>query len=131
MKAVKVIPVIRMFDYAKMKEFYIDWLGFKIAWEHQFEPNTPYYMEVCLDTIVLHISEHHGDASPGAKVFIWCTELQAYHKGLIDKKYKYNRPGLEKAFWDETGNTISMQVDDPFGNKLLFCETLKMETKAE
>jgi len=29
MKAEKVIPVLRIFDYNKAIEFYIDWLGFK------------------------------------------------------------------------------------------------------
>jgi catechol 2,3-dioxygenase-like lactoylglutathione lyase family enzyme len=30
MKAEAVIPVLRMFDYQKAKEFYVDWLGFEI-----------------------------------------------------------------------------------------------------
>lgn len=36
MKAEAVIPVLRMFDYQKAKEFYVDWLGFEILWEHTF-----------------------------------------------------------------------------------------------
>ena len=39
MKAEAVIPVLRMFDYQKAKEFYVDWLGFEILWEHTFEEN--------------------------------------------------------------------------------------------
>jgi len=42
----KNIPILRIFDVAKAKEFYIDWLGFEIEWEHQFEPNTPYYIGI-------------------------------------------------------------------------------------
>lgn len=34
MKVEKVIPILRIFDYKKAIEFYIDWLGFKINWEH-------------------------------------------------------------------------------------------------
>lgn len=37
----KVIPVLRIFDYKKAIEFYVDWLEFKIDWEHTFEENTP------------------------------------------------------------------------------------------
>ena len=37
MKAEKVIPVLRIFDYNKAIEFYVDWLGFKVEWEHHFE----------------------------------------------------------------------------------------------
>jgi Glyoxalase superfamily protein len=37
----------------------------------------------------------------------------------MDKKYKYNRPGLENPPW----GGISMEVVDPFQNKLLFNES--------
>ena len=30
----KNIPILRIFDVSKAKEFYIDWLGFKINFEH-------------------------------------------------------------------------------------------------
>ncbi len=63
----KVIPILRIFDYRKAIEFYVDWLGFKIEWEHTFEDNTPVYMEITRDGIALHLSEHHGDATPGAR----------------------------------------------------------------
>nr|WP_317168533.1 glyoxalase superfamily protein [Chryseobacterium sp. LAM-KRS1] len=31
MRAEQVIPVLRIFDYNKTIEFYIDWLGFEIG----------------------------------------------------------------------------------------------------
>ncbi|GAA5082854.1 glyoxalase superfamily protein [Chryseobacterium ginsengisoli] len=123
MKAEQIIPILRIFDYQKTKEFYIDWLGFEIVWEHHFEDNTPVYMEVKKDNIVLHLSEHHGDGTPGSRVFIWGEDIADYHKELIDKKYKYNRPGLEKTFYD----AISFKVDDPFGNKIIFNEKFDEE----
>ncbi len=46
MKAEQIIPILRIFDYQKMLEFYIDWLGFEIVWEHRFEENMPAYIEV-------------------------------------------------------------------------------------
>jgi catechol 2,3-dioxygenase-like lactoylglutathione lyase family enzyme len=61
----KVIPVLRIFDYKKAIEFYIDWLGFKINWEHTFDKNSPVYMEIEKDGLTLHLSEHHGDGTPG------------------------------------------------------------------
>lgn len=123
MKAQQIIPILRIFDYQKSVEFYIDWLGFEIVWEHHFEENTPVYMEVKKDNIILHLSEHHGDGTPGSRVFIWAEEIADYHKELIDKKYKYNRPGLEKTFYD----AISFTVDDPFGNKIIFNEKFDEE----
>jgi catechol 2,3-dioxygenase-like lactoylglutathione lyase family enzyme len=119
----RIIPILRSFDYDKAVEFYVNWLGFKIDWEHEFEPGTPKYMQVSLRDIVLHLSEHHGDASPGSHVRIEGFEgLRAYNKGLNDKKYKYGRPGVEVPPWNE--KSIYMTVHDPFGNKITFDEEL-------
>ena len=120
MIAEKVIPVLRIFDYAKAIVFYKDWLGFKIEWEHRFEENFPVYMEAVKNGITLHLSEHHGDATPGSHVFIWCTSVKEYHEELISKKYKYNRPGIEKTFY----GSLAFTVNDPFGNKISFNEKL-------
>jgi catechol 2,3-dioxygenase-like lactoylglutathione lyase family enzyme len=116
----KVIPMLRIFDYQKAVEFYVGWLGFKIVWEHYFEPNTPVYMEVEREGITLHLSEHHGDGTPGSHVFIWCDGVEAYHKELIDKNYKYNRPGLGKTFYA----SATFVVNDPFNNKISFNERI-------
>ena len=116
----KNIPILRIFDVAKAKEFYIDWLGFKIDWEHQFEANTPYYFGISKDDIQLHLSEHYGDATPGSKVFIICNEIEKYFSGLQNRPYKYYRPGLNKTFY----GSLCMDVIDPFGNKLSFNEYL-------
>ncbi|KAA8477507.1 hypothetical protein BDE36_3114 [Arcticibacter tournemirensis] len=55
-----ITPIFRMFDYDKAVEFYIDWLGFKIDWEDKPD-NTPIYMQISLNGIILHLTEHHGD----------------------------------------------------------------------
>lgn len=117
-----VIPIYRSFDEAKAREFYIDWLGFKVDWEHRFEENAPLYMQISRGDIVLHLSEHHGDASPGSNTFIEFKNLKEYHAELIAKKYKFNRPGLEVPEWDK--NSITMTVGDPFHNRLVFRERL-------
>lgn len=121
MQVEKVIPILRIFDYQKAIEFYIDWLEFQKDWDHHFEENTPIYMQVSRDGITLHLSEHHGDSTPGARVYIECTGLKEYHKKLIEKNYKFNRPGLEKSFY----GTCSMEVIDPFGNRLTFNEKIE------
>ena len=51
---------------AKAKEFYMDWPDLKIEFEHKFEENTPYYIGIKRDNIEIHLSEHHGDATPGS-----------------------------------------------------------------
>jgi catechol 2,3-dioxygenase-like lactoylglutathione lyase family enzyme len=111
----KPIPVLRIFDEAKAREFYVGFLGFNVDWEHRFEPGLPLYMQVSRDGCVLHLSEHHGDASPGSALRIDAGDLDALQRELSAKQYKYARPGIEKQPW---GRDIS--VRDPFGNRLTF-----------
>lgn len=118
----KVIPLLRVFDRAKTIEFYIDWLGFTIEWEYQPE-NSPFYMRVTLRDIVLELTEHHGECSPGASVAIEdFAGLEDYHRGLLDKNYRYGKPGLKRPEWQD--NTIVLTVYDPFSNKLHFNEKI-------
>ncbi|WP_109698304.1 glyoxalase superfamily protein [Chitinophaga deserti] len=114
----KVIPVLRIFDVTKAIEFYIDWLGFQIDWEHRFDENAPLYMQVSREDVTLHLSEHHGDSTPGAKVFIETEGVRELHSALTEKQYKYNRPGLEEAFY----GAWELTLHDPFGNRLLYVE---------
>lgn len=114
----KSIPVLRMFDVPKAKAFYVDWLGFEIMWEHQFEPDMPYYIGIKRDGVEIHLSEHHGDSTPGTHVFIVCTELHRYLEELQSRPYKYYRPAIERTFYE----AWCMTVQDPSGNRLKFNE---------
>jgi catechol 2,3-dioxygenase-like lactoylglutathione lyase family enzyme len=120
-RLIEAIPILRIFDVAKAKEFYVDFLGFAIDWEHRFGDNFPLYAQVSRAGLKLHLSEHHGDASPGSTVFVWMRGIVEYHRELLAKNYRYYRPGLEEAPWDAK----VMQVGDPFGNKLRFSEPNK------
>lgn len=42
----QIFPILRIFDEAKAREFYVDFLGFKVDWEHRFGENFPLYMQV-------------------------------------------------------------------------------------
>ena len=112
------IPILRSFDEVKAKEFYVGFLGFNIDWEHRFEDNTPLYMQLSKDSCIIHLSEHHGDSSPGASLRILTKNLDSYQKGLIEKQYKNSRPGIQNMPW----GTRDMAISDPFGNKLIFNE---------
>src|SRR5919112_1709542 len=93
---VSTVPILRSFDEAKAREFYCGFLGFAADWEHRFEANAPLYMQVSRAGIVFHVSEHHGDGSPGCHVRVEVTGLQAFHAELTEKRYRNNRPGLER-----------------------------------
>jgi len=118
----RAIPILRIFDEAKAREFYQGFLGMKVDFEHRFEPGLPLYMQVSRASLVLHLSEHHGDCTPGSTVLVQTSEgLEALHAELIAKNYRNNRPGLETAPW----NAKVMEVTDPFGNRLRFNQPLK------
>jgi uncharacterized glyoxalase superfamily protein PhnB len=118
MKFSSPIPILRSFDEFKAKEFYVNFLGFNIDWEHRFEDNTPLYMQLSKYDCIIHVSEHHGDSSPGASLRINTLNLEAYQKELLAKKYKNARPGIQDMPW----GTRDMAIADPFGNKLIFTE---------
>jgi catechol 2,3-dioxygenase-like lactoylglutathione lyase family enzyme len=117
MKLGKPIPILRSFDEAKAKEFYVDFLGFKLDWQHQFEPNTPRYMQVSLGECVLHLSEHFGDCCPGAGLRVRVDDIDGYQQALLAKRYRHSRPGCaERMPW----GTRELTIADPFGNRITF-----------
>ena len=59
-----VTPILRMFDIAKAREFYLYFLGFAVRIEHRFDDNAPLYLGIARDECELHLCEHHGDGSP-------------------------------------------------------------------
>ena len=114
-------PVLRIFDYGKAIAFYVHWLGFTVDWEHRFEDGMPVYLQVSRGDIVLHLSEHSGDGTPGSHVFIDdFKDLATYHQQLLQKQYPYNRPGIEVPFYDE--NAWEVKVVDPFHNLLILVQ---------
>jgi uncharacterized glyoxalase superfamily protein PhnB len=113
-------PILRIFDITKAHEFYVDFLGFAVQWEHRFEDDAPLYTAVSRDGCVLHLSEHHGDATPGSAVRIRVQDIAALHRELMAKAYRFARPGLRETPW----RTREISVTDPFGNRLHFFEAM-------
>jgi uncharacterized glyoxalase superfamily protein PhnB len=112
----RITPILRIFDEAKAREFYLDFLGFRVDWEHRFERDLPLYLQVSRGGCVLHLSEHHGDGSPGVAVRIEVGDIDGLHAELSARKYRYARPGIEDTAW----GTRELSVRDPFGNRLVF-----------
>jgi len=117
-----VIPVLRVFDYAKTIEFYIDWLGCTKEWEHAPE-GSPFYMRVSLRGARFDLSEHHGECSPGARISLDnFSGLEAWHQELLAKNYKFMKPGLGRVEW--APDTLEVTVIDPFYNRIIFNEAV-------
>jgi hypothetical protein len=99
----RTIPILRMFDVAKAREFYLDYLGFEVEFEHRFDVEAP-----------------HGDGTPGTHVIIRVSGIDALHRELLAKKYRYFNPSIQTQEW----GTQEMIVYDPFNNRLVFSERI-------
>ena len=109
------IPILRIFDETKAREFYVGFLGFHCDWEHRFQQDLPLYLQVSRSGCVLHLSEHHGDCSPGSALRIRVDALDELRAELLAKNYKHARPGITEQPWGR-----DMAIADPFGNRLIF-----------
>ncbi len=112
MQVQQTVPILRIFDIDKAKEFYVGFLGFAVDWEHRFGPDMPIYMQVSRGGLVLHLSGHHGDCCPGSTVFVRLTGLAEFHREITAKGYGFLKPGVEDTFY----GSKCMEVTDPFGN---------------
>ncbi len=114
----EIVPILRMFDINKAREFYVDYLEFTVDWEHRFEPDLPLYIQISKNDLKIHLSEHYGDCSPGAAIRIEVTGIKELQRNLMNKHYNYSKPGLENTPW----GSEECCVIDPFGNRIIFYE---------
>lgn len=127
MKLGQITPILRIFDEAKAKEFYVDFLGFKVDWEHRFADDLPLYMGISKDDCIIHLSEHFGDGTPGSAIRIAIDDVDVYQKELLAKQYKHARPGVQNQPW----GAREMSIHDPFGNRLTFAQTITNEISGD
>lgn len=111
------VPILRIFDVEKAREFYLGFLGFAVDWEHRYGDNFPLYCQVSRAGLRLHLSEHAGDASPGGNMCVYMTGVRALHAELTARDYRYMKPGLET-----TEGRLELTVTDPFSNRIRFME---------
>ena len=112
----RITPILRIFDEAKAREFYVDFLGFKVDWEHRFEP----------DSAALHASVegrlHHSSFGALWRRLALARTCGSKFRASMSisstprQAYKNSRPGIEDTPW----GTREMTISDPFGNGLSF-----------
>lgn len=118
----KTTPILRIFDEAKALAFYVDFLGFTVDWQHRFGDDFPLYLQVSRGDCVLHLSEHHGDCTPGSVLRIETDELEAFQQQLLAKQYRYAHPQIQAMPW----GSQDMAISDPFGNRLVFTNAINV-----
>jgi hypothetical protein len=72
---------------------------------------------------VIHLSDHHGDGTPGSVAYVYTTGVRDLHRELNDKRYRHNRPGLQEQDWGMTEVTVV----DPFNNRITFGERTQQD----
>ncbi|WP_198671933.1 glyoxalase superfamily protein [Desertihabitans aurantiacus] len=112
------MPVLRVYDVALARAFYLETLGFSLDFEHRFEPGMPAFLGISRDETRLALSEHHGDGTPGTVVWIPVRALDAYRSRVLAAAAGRLRPGIDRS----APGGPTMTVTDPFGNELRFCE---------
>ncbi|MCG6117912.1 MAG: VOC family protein [Aquimonas sp.] len=120
MRVGPVVPILRIFDAAKAREFYLDFLGFSVDWEHRFEPELPLYLQVSRSDCRLHLSEHHGDACPGSALRIEVDDIDGLLAELMQRLYGFARPQIMETPW----GSRDIALTDPFGNRLCFTSAI-------
>jgi len=112
------VPVLRVMSAQVALGFYRDYLGFSLDWEHRFEAGFPLYVQVSRGQTVLHLSEHHGDGSPHGVAWIAVADVHALHNELHSHPTAPLRPGVDT----ESPGGPTLEVIDPYGNVLRFCQ---------
>ena len=116
----RTTPILRSFDEVKAREFYVFFLGFEVVFEHRFHDGAPLYMGIRRGDCSLHLSEHHGDTTPGSSMRIQVEDIDAFCAELQSRNYSYSQPRVENTPW----GTRDFTVSDPFGNRLTFTSAI-------
>lgn len=113
----KPIPTFRILSYKTAVKFYVGFLGFKIDWEYRFKTTDPVYMQVSYNGLRLHLSEFKM-FDTNTIVYVETTNILAFHHELKQRNLESNIQDIQPTNWQ----TMQLEIEDPFGNLLLFNE---------
>ena len=111
-----VVPILRMFDLPATERFYVDYLGCAVDWQDGGEDG-PVYLQVSRGDLVLHLSSHHDDGTPGSAVLLEIRGVVELHAELRAKGYPFFNPGV-----GDHPLGREMTLIDPASNRLRFFE---------
>src|SRR5579859_1071521 len=117
LQVISVVPILRMYDVPATIRFYIDYLGCSLDWQAG-EGDRPIYLQVSRDGMLLHLSSHHDDGTPGTAVLVEVRNIDALHTELHKRGYPFFNPGISPG----PGNVREMQLIDPASNRIRFYE---------
>ena len=117
MEFTAVFPTLRMHDVSVAKRFYLDWLDCSVDWESEADDG-PVYMQVSRrQGLVLHLSSHHDDGTPGTVVLVEMQGIEELHNEIAARPYPFFNP----AIGPHPAGRI-MELIDPSSNRSRFFE---------
>jgi catechol 2,3-dioxygenase-like lactoylglutathione lyase family enzyme len=112
----RVVPALRITDYQRSKSFYVERLGFRVEWEHRFEPHFPVFMAITRDDMEIYLTEHSGDCQVGGLVHFVIEDVDAWHQEFQERGVRATEPPNNDLGFR------NMTITDPDGNQLRFME---------
>ncbi len=110
----RVVPALRITRSERSQAFYVDQLGFRVEWEHRFDPHFPVFLSIVRDGMRIYLSEHDGDCQAGGLVHFLIPDVDAWYREFRDRGV-----AVSEAPNDDLGFR-NMTVTDPDGNQLRF-----------
>jgi uncharacterized glyoxalase superfamily protein PhnB len=110
-----VIPQLRITQAERSLGFYLQGLGFRVDWEHRFEPGFPVFMQLTREGQTLFLTEHTGDCEVGGAVYFIVPSAPACLA-------EFERNGIRPTtpLTDMPWGTQEFLLTDPDGNRLRF-----------
>ena len=112
-----VYPILRMYDLEATRRFYVEYLGCVVDWQAG-GGDAPIYLQVSRGDLVLHLSSHHNDGTPGSVILIEIDDVDRLHHELARRDYPFGNPGVEEG----PGDGRQLELIDPASNRLRFYE---------
>ena len=109
----RVVPALRITDAARARAFWVDALGFRVDWEWRDAPGAPAFSMLSRAGLSLYLTEREGDASPGARVYLYVADVDAWHAELAARGVAVETPPRTQPW----GNR-EMLLRDPDGNRI-------------
>ena len=103
--AEEVVPVLYVEDAARAVAWY-ERLRFHKEWEHQFEPDFPWFVSVARGNVRLYLSEHKGDALPDTLTHLYVDDIDAVSAEFGIPVDEEGLAGRECDIQDPDGNRL-------------------------
>jgi catechol 2,3-dioxygenase-like lactoylglutathione lyase family enzyme len=101
----EVVPVL----YVESADRAVAWyerLGFQKEWEHQFEPDFPWFVSVARGRVRLYLSEHKGDARPNTLIHLYVADIDDVSEEFAVPVDEEGLAGRECHLEDPDGNRL-------------------------